>query len=167
MNPRRKQRLFIASLLFLGLAAGAALILTALDENIDFFYSPTEILHGKKETGLKPKIGQRLRIGGMVKEGSVVRSEKDLNVTFALQTNGDVVYVTFDGILPDLFREGQGIVAQGHLRSPNKVEAFEVLAKHDEEYMPPEIAEAMKGIKHEKPQYTAEQLETLEQKKSY
>ncbi|AWB67400.1 cytochrome c maturation protein CcmE [Saccharobesus litoralis] len=164
MNSRRKQRLLIASILVLGIGAATALILTALSENIDYFYTPGEIINGKvieqggEEKTIMPTVGQRLRIGGMVVEGSVKRSDTDLNVSFDLVGSGGVVTVTYNGILPDLFREGQGIVAQGHLRSATVIEAFEVLAKHDEEYMPPEVAEAMKGVKHQKPTYTDEQL---------
>ncbi|WP_111976661.1 cytochrome c maturation protein CcmE [Algibacillus agarilyticus] len=158
MNPRRKQRLLLVSIILLGLAATTALILTALDENIDYFYTPSEIINGKNETGIKPKVGQRLRIGGMVVEGSVKRSDVDLEVSFDLSDTGPIVTVIYDGILPDLFREGQGIIAQGHLVNATTIKAFEVLAKHDEEYMPPEIAEAMKGIKHVKPEYTQQQL---------
>ncbi|MBU2916430.1 cytochrome c maturation protein CcmE [Psychrosphaera sp. F3M07] len=157
MNPRRKKRLFIiaASISFLGAATG--LMLYGLSQNIDLFYTPSEILQGKDlgngKIGAKPQIGQRLRIGGMVVEGSVVRSEHNLDVSFRLTDTGPEVTVKYTGILPDLFREGQGIVAQGILISADTIEATEVLAKHDEEYMPPELAEKMKGIKHVKPEY--------------
>lgn len=157
MNPRRKKRLFIiiSSLGFVGVAL--TLMLYALEQNIDLFYTPSEILNGKElangKVGEKPQIGQRLRIGGMVVEGSVVRSDKSLDVKFKLSDTGPKVTVKYTGILPDLFREGQGIVAQGILVEPDVIEASEVLAKHDEEYMPPELAEKMKGIKHVKPEY--------------
>ncbi len=154
MNPRRQKRLYTALVLVSGLAITIGLVLYALKENIDLFYTPNEIVNGKKETGIKPQIGQRLRIGGMVVEGSVKRLGNDLNVQFELadaQSKQNITIV-YDGILPDLFREGQGIVANGYLRTPTQVEAFEVLAKHDEEYMPPDLAEAMKGIKHVKPE---------------
>ena len=100
-----------------------------------------------------PFVGQKLRIGGMVVPGSVKRDETSLDVEFKLIDTGPMVTIRYHGILPDLFREGQGIVAQGTLIEPDVIEAFEVLAKHDEEYMPAEIAEAVKGIKHEKPKY--------------
>lgn len=157
MNPRRKKRLFIiaSSISFLGAAIG--FMLYGLSQNIDLFYTPSEILQGKDlgngKVGDKPQIGQRLRIGGMVVEGSVVRSEHNLDVAFKLTDTGPHVTVKYTGILPDLFREGQGIVAQGILVSKDTIEATEVLAKHDEEYMPPELAEKMKGIKHVKPEY--------------
>lgn len=157
MNPRRKKRLFIivSSLGLVGAALG--LMLYALTQNIDLFYTPSEILSGKElaggKRGDKPQIGQRLRVGGMVVEGSVQRASDSLDVNFRVTDIGPEVTIKYTGILPDLFREGQGIVAQGVLISETVIEATEVLAKHDEEYMPPELAEKMKGIKHVKPQY--------------
>ncbi|WP_199611249.1 cytochrome c maturation protein CcmE [Flocculibacter collagenilyticus] len=153
MNPRRKKRLTVAITLILSVGSAIGFILYALQQNIDLFYTPSEIVNGKNETGIKPSIGQRLRIGGMVKENSVKRSDDSLDVEFVLVDVGPEVTIKYNGILPDLFREGQGIVAQGVLTGPYTIEAFEVLAKHDEEYMPPEVAEALKGIKHVKPQY--------------
>lgn len=153
MNPRRKKRLAITLSLVLGLSVAVGLTLYALQQNIDLFYTPSEIINGKNETGIKPEIGQRLRVGGMVLNGSVYRDPNSLKSNFDLIDNGGGrVTVYFDGILPDLFREGQGIVAQGLLTAPNKIEAFEVLAKHDEEYMPPEVADALKGMDHMKTQ---------------
>lgn len=157
MNPRRKKRLFIIVSLVILLGAAIGSMLYALQQNIDLFYTPSEILEGKDlgngKIGAKPQIGQRLRIGGMVVEGSVVRSETNLDVQFKLTDTGPMVTIKYNGILPDLFREGQGIVAQGILVAFDTIEATEVLAKHDEEYMPPELAEKMKGIKHVKPKY--------------
>ncbi|WP_017445161.1 cytochrome c maturation protein CcmE [Gayadomonas joobiniege] len=151
MITRRQKRFYTIMALFAGLALTVSLVLYALSENIDLFYTPSEIINGKNETGIKPSIGQRLRIGGMVVEGSVKRDPDTLLVEFKVTDTGPEVTISYEGILPDLFREGQGIVANGHLIDSNTVEAFEVLAKHDEEYMPPELAEAMKGIKHVKP----------------
>ncbi|AGH82026.1 CcmE/CycJ protein [Psychromonas sp. CNPT3] len=149
MNPRRKKRLIITSALVIGLSLSVGLVLFALQQNIDLFYTPTEIVKGKNETGEKPQIGQRLRIGGMVVNGSVKRDQTSLKVSFDLiDDGGERVTIFFDGILPDLFREGQGIVAQGVLLNATQINAFEVLAKHDEEYMPPEVQEAIKGMKH-------------------
>lgn len=149
MNPRRKKRLLITTSLVAGLSIAIGLTLFALQQNIDLFYTPAEIINGKNETGVKPEIGQRLRVGGMVLNGSVNRDSDSLKVSFDLIDNkAGQVTVYFDGILPDLFREGQGIVAQGILKSSNEVDAFEVLAKHDEEYMPPEVAEALEGMDH-------------------
>ena len=149
MNPRRKQRLAVVSIVGLLVASAIGLMLYALNDSIDLFYTPSEIIEGKQ--GQMPHVGQRLRIGGMVVPGSVSRDSKSLAVSFDLIDTGPVVTVTYTGILPDLFREGQGIVATGVLTSATEITAQEVLAKHDEEYMPPELAEKMKGIKHEKP----------------
>ena len=155
MNPRRKKRLGLALVLVLGAGLTVGLTLYALNQNMDLFYTPSEIVHGK-EDGSKPFVGQRIRIGGMVVDDSVQRDPESLKVSFRLADRGPEVTVEFEGILPDLFREGQGIVAQGELIAPTVVRAREVLAKHDEEYMPPEIAEAMnKG--HTLLEYTEQQ----------
>ena len=122
---------------------------------MDLFYTPTEIVYGKPD-GSKPTVGQRLRIGGMVVAGTVKRDASSLKVHFDLADVGPAVTIEYEGILPDLFREGQGIVAQGILKSAKVIKAFEVLAKHDENYMPPEIAEAMEKV-HEPLEYTKEQ----------
>ncbi|AIY65101.1 cytochrome c maturation protein CcmE [Pseudoalteromonas piratica] len=153
MNPRRKKRMFTILAVLLGIGSAIGLTLYALQENINLFYTPSELIEGKGENKEKPFIGQKLRIGGMVVPGSVVRDEESLDVEFKLIDTGPLVTIRYHGILPDLFREGQGIVAQGVLIEPNVIEAFEVLAKHDEEYMPADVAEAVKGIKHEKPKY--------------
>ena len=151
MNPRRKQRLVAVSSVGVLLAAAIGFMLYALQDSIDVFYTPTEVIQGKTKTGIKPVVGQRLRIGGLVVPGSVSRDEETLAVSFDLMDTGPIVTVQFNGSLPDLFREGQGIVATGILEPNNLIVAHEVLAKHDEEYMPPELAEQLKGIKHVKP----------------
>lgn len=150
MNPRRQKRLLAVSSIILVVGGAIGLMLYALNQNIDLFYTPSEIIQGKG--GQVPQIGQRLRIGGMVVPGTVIRDQETLAVSFDLVDTGPAVTVSYQGILPDLFREGQGIVATGVLTKNNYIEAHEVLAKHDEEYMPPELAEKMKGIKHVKPQ---------------
>ncbi|WP_018983529.1 cytochrome c maturation protein CcmE [Salinimonas chungwhensis] len=150
MNPRRKQRLLVVSAVVLLVGGAIALMLYALNDNIDLFYTPSEIIEGKK--GEKPQVGQRLRIGGMVVPGTVERDNQTLQVAFDLVDTGPPVTVLYNGILPDLFREGQGIVATGVLVEATTIKAQEVLAKHDEEYMPPELAEKMKGIRHVKPE---------------
>ncbi|MCG7489528.1 cytochrome c maturation protein CcmE [Vibrio sp. Of14-4] len=155
MNPRRKKRLGIVLAIFVGMSATIGLMLYALNQNMDLFYTPSELVDGKPD-GTKPAVGQRLRIGGMVVKGSVKRDPESLKVSFELRDVGPKVTVLYDGILPDLFREGQGIVAQGVLKNATTVEAFEVLAKHDEEYMPPEIAEAMKK-NHQPLEYSQQQ----------
>jgi len=153
MNPRRKKRMMTILAVVFGLGTAVGLMLYALQGNINLFYTPTELIEGKGPEKQKPYIGQKLRIGGMVLPGSVIRDPNSLHVEFKLMDKGPIVKILYKGILPDLFREGQGIVAQGNLIAPDTIEAFEVLAKHDEEYMPPEVAEAVKGIKHEKPVY--------------
>ena len=159
MNLRRKNRLWIACAVLAGLALTITLVLYALRSNIDLFYTPSEILYGKGEGHQKPEAGQRLRVGGMVMPGSVKRDPNTLAVSFKLYDANGVVSVSFEGILPDLFREGQGVVAQGVLEEGNLVNAKEVLAKHDEKYTPPEIEDAMKK-NHKSPQALAEQART-------
>uniref|UniRef100_A0A6A7GBS6 Cytochrome c biogenesis protein CcmE n=1 Tax=Hirondellea gigas TaxID=1518452 RepID=A0A6A7GBS6_9CRUS len=158
MNPRRKKRLAIISTIVFGVAAVIGLILYALSQNIDLFYTPHEIINGKQDSGIKPQIGQRIRVGGMVKKGSVKRNGENLKVSFVIYDNFDEITVEYEGLLPDLFREGQAIVANGTLISPRRVKASEVLAKHDENYTSPEIAEAMGKQKHEKPKYSQQQI---------
>lgn len=153
MNPRRKKRMYTIIAVLLGIGSAVGLTLYALQENINLFYTPSELIEGKGEAKEKPFIGQKLRIGGMVVPGSVERNEDSLDVEFKLIDTGPLVTIRYHGILPDLFREGQGIVAQGVLVEADVIEAVEVLAKHDEEYMPADVAEAVKGIKHEKPKY--------------
>ncbi|MCC5825506.1 MULTISPECIES: cytochrome c maturation protein CcmE [Alkalimonas] len=151
MNARRQKRLW-SILAILALVAGSiGAMLYALQQNINLFYTPTQLVEGIGADKIRPEIGQRLRIGGVVVEGSVVRDPESLLVRFDLVDTGPTVTVEYNGILPDLFREGQGIVAQGHLVEDRLIRATEVLAKHDEEYMPPEVAKALKGIQHVPP----------------
>jgi cytochrome c-type biogenesis protein CcmE len=170
MNPRRKKRFTIVGSILFGIGMVSGLVLYALSQNIDLFYTPSEIIEGKQETGLKPNIGQRIRIGGLVVPGSVLRDPESLKVAFKLSDmtmpirfdeQDTRVTVYYEGILPDLFREGQGIVANGTLSDNPKtglsIEASEVLAKHDENYMPAELAESA-GQKHKATSYTEQQL---------
>ncbi len=158
MNPRRKKRLTIVLSILTGVGMILGLVLYALSQNIDLFYTPYEIVHGKDDTGVKPSLGQRIRIGGLVVTGSVKRDPENLHVQFDLTNKGEVITVKYDGILPDLFREGQGIIANGKLTNDKMVIASEVLAKHDENYMPKEIADSL-GENHQAPSYSKEQLE--------
>ncbi len=137
MTPKRKQRLILVTLMLIGVSAAVIFALSAFNQNIMLFKSPSDIVAGDVQQD------SRFRIGGMVVEGSVNRSTSDLKVAFKLTDHANEVPVTFDGILPDLFREGQGIVAMGKLDSNGTFVASEVLAKHDENYMPPEVAEAL------------------------
>ncbi|EGE4661018.1 cytochrome c maturation protein CcmE, partial [Salmonella bongori serovar 48:i:- str. 94-0708] len=150
-NIRRKNRLWIACGILAGLALTLALILYALRSNIDLFYTPGEILYGKRETQQMPETGQRLRVGGMVMPGSVRRDPDSLKVNFSIYDAEGSVTVSYEGILPDLFREGQGVVVQGTLEKGNHIQAQEVLAKHDENYTPPEVEKAMQE-NHRRPQ---------------
>jgi len=156
VNIRRRNRLTVVVAVLVGLGLATALVMYALRSNIDLFYTPSEILYGKGEDHQKPEPGQRLRVGGMVMPGSVKRDPKTLAVSFKLYDANGVVSVSYEGILPDLFREGQGIVAQGVLEDGNLVNAKEVLAKHDEKYTPPEIQDAMKK-NHKGPAATYQQ----------
>ncbi len=133
---RKRRRLYLLLAGMLALAAAAALVLVAFRENIVFFYSPTEVL----EKRVSPET--RIRIGGLVEEGSVVRNGD--SVTFRVTDLANGLPVSYAGALPDLFREGQGVVAEGALRADGVFVATQVLAKHDETYMPPEVAEALK-----------------------
>lgn len=147
MNPRRKSRLSLILLVLLGISVATGLVLYALRQNIDLFYTPSEILFGKEnQAEQKPKVGQRIRVGGMVVEGSVERDPKSLKVRFQLNDTGPAIDVEYEGILPDLFREGQGIVAQGVLKDEKLLVASEVLAKHDENYVPPELESQMNKV---------------------
>ena len=145
MNPRRKSRLKIVLSVLAGIGVAIGLTLYALSQNIDLFYTPSEIVQGKNDDpNQKPEVGQRIRVGGMVMEGTVKRDPKTLKVEFDVNDIGPAVTIEYEGILPDLFREGQGIVAQGVLVEPTRLRATEVLAKHDENYMPPELGDKMK-----------------------
>ena len=133
---RKHKRLTFVIIAGLLVAAAAGLVLTAFEENIVFFRTPTDIAEGTVEEG------RRIRLGGLVEEESVVQSE-DGTVTFGVTDTLNTVKVSYLGILPDLFREGQGVVTEGKLTNGMFV-ADEVLAKHDENYMPPEVTEALK-----------------------
>ena len=135
---RKKRRLLLIGASGILLTVSAALVLVALRDQIVFFYSPTDV------TQKAPASGTRLRLGGLVVEGSVTR-ETDGSVRFAITDTKTSIPVSFSGILPDLFREGQGIVAEGSLTETGGLKAESVLAKHDENYMPREVAEALKA----------------------
>jgi cytochrome c-type biogenesis protein CcmE len=162
MHPKRKNRLVLILFMVLGLSSAVGLMMYSLSQNIDLFMTPTQIANGE----VRP--GQTIRAGGLVVEGSVMRSDDGLNVSFAITDGAVNVTVEYEGILPDLFREGQGIVAMGKVDSRKVMIASEVLAKHDEEYMPPEVTYALElahkdGV--EKLQKNAEKkAQELEQK---
>ena len=139
MRAKRKQRLIFITILFLGFSSAAALGVYALQKNKTYFYTPTEISAGNVEED------KLFRIGGLVVKGSVNRFDDGVTTEFDLTDTTGTVTVRYKGLLPDLFREGQGIVAQGKLNTDGIIVAQEVLAKHDENYMPPEVADALKA----------------------
>ena len=138
MNKRSKRKLLVI-MVVLGVSLATVLGLTAFEENILYFYSPTQIKNGEAPEG------RNFRVGGLVIEGTVERASDSLLVKFDLTDGAEVTSVEYSGILPDLFREGQGIVAMGALNDRNVFVADEVLAKHDENYMPPEVADALEA----------------------
>ncbi|MHA1567990.1 MAG: cytochrome c maturation protein CcmE [Alphaproteobacteria bacterium] len=145
---RKRRRLYFLALSMATLAAAVALVLNAFEDNLVFFYTPSDL--AEKEA----PIGRRLRLGGLVAEGSVARAADGATVRFVITDMVNSVPASYRGILPDLFREGQGVVAEGMLRADGSFEATNVLAKHDENYMPKEVADSLKkaGVwKHDGP----------------
>ncbi|MCQ8104698.1 cytochrome c maturation protein CcmE [Methylomonas sp. SURF-2] len=138
MKPHRKQRLLLIGLMLIGIGLAATFALKAFNENLMYFFSTTDVAEGKAPRDAL------FRLGGMVVKGSVERPGADLLVRFKLSDFSKEVTVEYSGILPDLFREGQGIVAMGRLDGRGVFVAEEVLAKHDENYMPPEVADSLK-----------------------
>ena len=143
MKPRHKRLVAIAAgVAALGIAA--ALVLNAFQQNLVFFFTPTQVAQNEAPRD------RAFRIGGLVEEGSVVREKDALTVRFKVTDTAKAIPVVYTGILPDLFKEGKGVVAQGRLGSDGTFKANEVLAKHDENYMPPEAAEALKKAHNDK-----------------
>ena len=137
MTPRVRRTFFVLGILA-GVSVAGVLALTAFRENVMFFFDPSQVVAGEVPAG------QRFRLGGMVSEGSVQRTPGSLEVRFVVTDFRHEVPVRYTGVLPDLFREGQGVVAHGRLGEDGVFIADEVLAKHDENYMPPEVARALK-----------------------
>ena len=142
---RKRRRLYVLLLGLLGLGTATALTLAAFQDHLVFFYSPTDIA-----TKTVPR-ERMLRIGGLVEPGSVARTPNEPQIRFRVTDTVHAIDVTFAGLLPDLFREGQGVVANGRLGADGVFRASEVLARHDETYMPPEVAEALKRAGHWQP----------------
>ena len=145
MTPTRKRRLIGVLVIIVGVGVAATVAIRSLNENMLFFVSPSDV----KEQNLPA--GKRFRLGGLVAGGSVSRAEDSLAVTFDVTDGAESTPVRFDGILPDLFHEGQGLIAIGELTEDGRFEASEVLAKHDENYMPPEVADALEKAGHMEP----------------
>jgi cytochrome c-type biogenesis protein CcmE len=137
MTPRRK-RMVVVGLILLGVSVAAFFALQAFQKNLLYFFTPTQVAAGEA-----PK-GYPFRVGGLVVTGTVKREPNSLNVRFTISDGVATIPVSYSGILPDLFREGQGIISIGKLNAQGMFEASEVLAKHDENYMPPEVAESLK-----------------------
>jgi cytochrome c-type biogenesis protein CcmE len=138
MTPTRKKRLMAILLILIGVGIAVTLFLTAFEENILFYKSPSEVLAGDY-----PK-ARNFRIGGMVKKGSINKSTTSLDVDFMVTDYAKDIKVRYTGLLPDLFRDDQGMIAIGQLDNNGIFQAEEILAKHDENYMPPEVAASMK-----------------------
>ena len=137
MNAVRKQRLTLVLLLVAGVGIAVTLALFALRENVNLYYSPTQMAKGEAP------VGKKIRGGGLVVHGSVKRDPESLKVQFTITDGAASAVVRYEGILPDLFKEGQGIVATGKVNAQGEFVAEEVLAKHDENYMPPEVQKAI------------------------
>ena len=143
MTPKRRKRLLLILLMISGVAVATGFALKAFNENLMFFYTPSDVVAGEAP------VNHLIRVGGLVTNGSVQRQSDGLTVKFDVTDNAETITVQYTGILPDLFREGQGIVAHGRLQEDLLFIADEVLAKHDENYMPPEVADALKATHEE------------------
>jgi cytochrome c-type biogenesis protein CcmE len=144
MNPLRKRRLVLVGLMVAGIAVATSLALFAFKKNLLYFFSPSQVMAGEAARD------RAFRLGGMVVDGSMQRLSDGLTVQFEVTDTAASVPIVYTGILPDLFREGQGIVAIGRLDDDGTFVADEVLAKHDENYMPPEVGDAMKAAQRAK-----------------
>lgn len=138
MMTRKKRRLTMLLLALAGLGTATALTLTAFDENVAFFYSPSDL-------ATRPPGDRLVRVGGLVEGGSVTKTDGGVTTHFIITDTAQTVRVTFSGALPDLFREGQGVLAEGRMRPDGVFQAREILARHDENYMPKEVADALKA----------------------
>ena len=138
MTPTRRRRLYWVLGILAGVALASTLALQAFRSNVTFFFDPTQVV------GHEVKPGQRFQLGGMVEKGSVVRTPGSLEVRFLVTDFKSTVKVRYSGVLPDLFREGTGVVAHGKLNNAGEFVADEVIAKHDEKYMPPAVSRSLK-----------------------
>lgn len=156
MTPKRKQKLFVILGLVSLAAIAVGLTLYALRANINLFFSPVQIAAGDAP------FERQIRAGGMVREGSVARNPDSLDVEFTVTDYVEDVRVYYSGILPDLFREGQGVVVVGQLQRDGRIRADQVLARHDENYMPPEVAQALEQAGYSPADYQAKAAEVAE-----
>ena len=138
MNPIRKQRIYALIAILAGSILAVGLVISALSKNLNLFYSPTDLLNNNLSSDTL------IRAGGMVREGSIKRSDDSLNIEFTVTDFENDLVINYSGILPDLFSEKAGVVVQGYLENEGTFRAVEVLAKHDENYMPPEVINALK-----------------------
>ena len=145
MTPRRRRRMFLVLTVALGAAAAVGLSVNAFRQNILFFFTPTQVAAGEAP------VGRSFRIGGLVQDGSFRRNPGELAAHFVITDSVNHVTVRYDGLLPDLFEEGKGVVARGKLGRDGEMQAEEVLAKHDENYMPPEAGAALEAAKSLQP----------------
>ncbi len=141
MTPRR-QRMLVTVVVLVGVAVAVGLALRAFDENLLYFYSPSQVAAGEAPPARK------FRLGGLVSQGSLTRAPGSIEVRFQVTDTKESMSVSYSGVLPDLFREGQGVIAYGVLMPDGTFRADEVLAKHDENYMPPEVADALQAQGH-------------------
>lgn len=144
MTPKRKQRLAIVFLIVLGVGSAVALAVTAFQGNLMYFFTPSEVVAGEAP------LDRTIRIGGMVEKGSIQRQDNSLKIHFSVTDYAHQIPVKYEGILPDLFREEQGVVAFGKIQADGSFLASKILAKHDENYMPPEVARGLKRAEKEK-----------------
>jgi len=142
MTPSRKRRLIALLLILAGVGVAGTIAFYSLQQNLLYFQSPSEV------AALGMPAGRQFRLGGLVENGSLVRDADGLGVQFTVTDGLEEITVAYVGILPDLFREGQGVIARGSLNESGLFQADEVLAKHDENYMPPEVADALEKSGH-------------------
>ena len=140
MNPIRKQRIYALIAILAGSILAVGLVISALSKNLNLFYSPTDLLNNNLSSDTL------IRAGGMVREGSIKRSDDSLNIEFTVTDFENDLVINYSGILPDLFSEKAGVVVQGYLENEGTFRAVEVLSKHDENYKPPEVAKLMEAV---------------------
>jgi len=145
MSPTQKKRFIFVVILVFSASVATALVIYGLNQNLLYFYSPTQVTHGEVPSKMN------FRLGGLVVPGSIVKETDTMRIYFKLTDNSNEILVSYKGLLPDLFREGQGIVTLGYMDDSNIFYADQVLAKHDENYMPPEVAELLTDENKSKP----------------